>query len=171
MANLFERVVHLLLLPIQGLGPLTRSEAKGIVSISFSDAQCPVFQLDDKSMFATVGVQEASIALHLILQFLHGPGFYRVKFSIFEHKVSMEIFGRVLLGWLNQGAWEWQDMEHAGVRWEIHDKFSRKSERKTSLGWPRREWNGSITVNFKERLWWCWLDSSGWVYVPLASSY
>jgi hypothetical protein len=48
----------LLLLPIQGLSPLTRSEAKGIVvSISFLDAQCPVFQQDDKSMFATAGVQ------------------------------------------------------------------------------------------------------------------
>jgi hypothetical protein len=35
----------LLLPPIQGLSPLTRSEAKGIVvSISFLDAQCPVFQ-------------------------------------------------------------------------------------------------------------------------------
>jgi hypothetical protein len=34
----------LILLPIQGLSQLTRSEAKGIVSISFLDAQCPVFQ-------------------------------------------------------------------------------------------------------------------------------
>jgi hypothetical protein len=36
---------YLLLLPIQGLCPLTRSEAKGIVvAIPFLDAQCPVFQ-------------------------------------------------------------------------------------------------------------------------------
>jgi hypothetical protein len=38
------RKLLLLLLPIQGLSPLTRSEAKRIVSISFLDAQCPVFQ-------------------------------------------------------------------------------------------------------------------------------
>jgi hypothetical protein len=59
---LFSR--NLLLLPIQGLSLLTRSEAKGIVvSISFLDDQCPVFQQDDKSMFATASIQEAS-SLH-----------------------------------------------------------------------------------------------------------
>jgi hypothetical protein len=45
MRLLFELFVDfLLLLPIQGSSPLTRSEAKGIISISFLDAQCPVFQ-------------------------------------------------------------------------------------------------------------------------------
>jgi hypothetical protein len=62
----------LIILPIQGLSPLTRSEVKGIVvSISFLDAQCPVFQWDDKSMFATAGVHEAA-SLH----------YYAISFGI-----------------------------------------------------------------------------------------